>query len=107
ATPVGIWVWTLLLAGGFLLPWAVLPLGEPLDVAHDDATKLAMIAIATGYLFRTVIAVRFKQSAISVLLGPVGIAALLALQWQAWRRDRVGKPVGWKGRPAVGAGEAV
>lgn len=42
--------------------------------------------------------VRFHQSPLGAVLHPVGVLALLGIQWYATARAIVGRPVGWKGR---------
>lgn len=102
ASPVGVFVWTILLGGGFVLPWCL-----PVVVDPGSPGKLNTImschylAVATGIFIRWVLSIRFRQNFATVLLSPVGVTLLLSLQWSAWLRDRFGKPVGWKGRPAV------
>ncbi|MFO0801275.1 MAG: glycosyltransferase [Gemmataceae bacterium] len=79
-------VWTVLLAGGHVLPWLVAPV-EP----------LAWVAVGLSVGLRLATAVWFRASLVGAVLHPVGVILLLALQWTA----ALGRPVGWKGRPAV------
>jgi hypothetical protein len=41
---------------------------------------------------------QFRHPTLGVILHPLGILLLLAIQWYAIARAVVGKPVGWKGR---------
>ena len=83
ATPLGLPVWTLLLAGGHLWPWLLLP---------GPAGALALLL---GFGLRAAIAWRVREPWWSVPLHPAGVAMALAIQWVALLRRR---PVGWKGR---------
>ncbi len=82
-------VWTAILGGGQVLP-AVLMLVAPSDVAA--------LALAAGVGLRLVLAARFRQSLLSAVLHPVGIAALLGLQWWSLLRAARGRKATWRGR---------
>ncbi|RVT97008.1 glycosyltransferase [Rhodovarius crocodyli] len=86
ATPAGLPVWTLLLAGGHLLPWALLP--DPRAVA----------ALALGFAIRAAIAARAREPLWTVALHPFSVLVALAIQWQALIRALMGRRAGWKGR---------
>lgn len=69
----------------------------------DRARSLALFAalstlLVLNYLPRLLAAYRFRQSFGSALLHPIGILALLALQWYALARKLLGRPIGWKSR---------
>ncbi len=93
--PVLIWIWTALLTLGHLLPFALLPMIDPMA---PTISLLILLAAALSLAPRIHAAVRFQQSWLGVVLHPVGIAGLLAIQWYAAVREWIGKPVGWKGR---------
>lgn len=86
-SPRGIVPWTILLLGGQVAPFALLPF-EP----------LAAIAIAATYLVRCHAAIRFRQSWIGAMLHPIGVMILLAIQWTSLIQRVLGRPVGWKDR---------
>ena len=90
AKPVALPLWTVILAGGHVLPFLLLVLWPPGPVA------LAACACAWG--LRGVLARRFGQSWLSVALHPVGVAALLLLQWNALLRQAAGVKATWRGR---------
>jgi hypothetical protein len=93
ATPVGVWIWTVLLGVGQVLPWVLaFTLEEPI------ARMLAGLAGLCGLTIRMHAAWRFEQSWLGALLHPVGISLLLCIQWYATVRAWVGRPVAWKGR---------
>ncbi len=92
AKPLALPVWTLLLAGGHVLPFLLLP------------APLAIAACACSWGLRAMLAWRFKQSWISVLLHPVGMVALLALQWAALLRAASGVKATWRGRAYTAQG---
>ena len=89
AQPVALPIWTLILAGGQVLP-VVLVLFAP------SAPAVAALAASTG--LRLVLAWRFRQPWLSALLHPVGVLALLVVQWAALLRQARGRPATWRGR---------
>jgi hypothetical protein len=97
AGPTAIWVWTVLLGGGHVLP-AVLALIGAVVAPHSTWLPLAAAATGVGIATRLVLALRFRQSLVGALLHPVGVAVLLAIQWSAWSLRRRGGGVAWKGR---------
>ena len=96
ATPVALPVWTVLLGGGHVLPFLLVPAavlaGEP------GALRLSAIAVALVWGARAMLAARVGQSALSVLLHPIGIVLVLAIQWSALLAARRGRPQSWRGR---------
>ena len=88
----GIIPWTLLLGGGHILPYLLLPFA-----AAGPATIVAG-AIVLGLATRAVLALRFRQSPLGVALHPAGMAALILIQWYALYRRVVRRSVTWKGR---------
>ncbi len=89
AKPAALPAWTVILAGGAVLPIILLL------VAPSWPTALAcLLNLAT----RLILARRFQQPIVSALLHPVGVAALLALQWAALLRAASGRPATWRGR---------
>jgi hypothetical protein len=92
AKPVALPIWTLLLAGGHVLPFLLLP------------GRLAWAACACAWGLRAMLAWRFKQSWLSVVLHPLGMAALLVLQWAALLRAASGVKATWRGRAYTAQG---
>ena len=91
--PARIGPMTVVLVGGQVLPFVVLPLaGEPV------ARSLCAAAIGLALLPRLIAVPRFRQSVGSALLHPVGVTALLAIQWYALGRRLFGRPAVWRGR---------
>jgi hypothetical protein len=84
--PVALPIWTVLLAGGHVLPFFLLP------------APRAIGACACAFCLRAVLAWRFRQSWLSVVLHPVGVATLLVLQWIALLRALLGVKASWRGR---------
>jgi hypothetical protein len=97
ATPLAILPWTLLLLAGQVLP-PVLLLAAWLTHAAPPALALAAAATAMVFGTRLLLLWRFEQSVIGALLHPVGILALVAIQWFALIRGSLGLPLAWKGR---------
>ena len=89
ARAVSLPVWTVLLAGGHVLP-LVLVLVAP------SAAAMGALVLSLGLRF--ILAARFRQPEASALLHPVGILALLVVQWAALIRSLRGRPAMWRGR---------
>jgi len=84
---------TLLLLGGQILPLFVLAVAKsPLVLT------LAVVAALAAYLPRIVGAARFRQSLLGAVLHPVGVCALVAIQWFAFFRSLRHQPAVWRGR---------
>lgn len=92
AKPAALPVWTLLLAGGHILPFLLLP------------APLALAGCACAWIFRAILAVRFRQPWISAMLHPIGVTALLALQYAALLRAATGVKATWRGRAYTAQG---
>jgi hypothetical protein len=86
ATPIGLPIWTVLLAGAHLWPWALLPDLEAL------ATILLMFALRAAVTWRT------GEPWWTVPLHPFTVIVALAIQWTALLRSALGLQAGWKGR---------
>ena len=95
AKPLALPVWTIILAGGSVLPLVLLAAAPSL---------LAALACLCWLAARLILARRFTQPLLSALLHPIGIAALLVVQWAALLRAASGRPATWRGRayPAQG-----
>lgn len=95
AAPETILPMTALLLGGQVLPLVLLACAPLLS-----ATGIAFAATATAltYLPRLLGIVLFRQPVGSAFLHPLGVLALLAIQWHALARHFLGRPAEWKGR---------
>ncbi|MBP0462660.1 glycosyltransferase [Roseomonas sp. PWR1] len=93
ATPVGLPVWTVVLAGAHLWPFFLLPAWQ------------AAIALAMVFGLRMAITRRAREPSWTILLHPVAVLVALAIQWTALVRFLMGRKEGWKGR-AYAAPEA-
>ena len=89
AKPLALPVWTAILGGGQVLP-AILLLYRP--------SLPATVALAFGIGGRLMLAALFRQPLLSALLHPLGVAALLLVQWTALARAALGRPATWRGR---------
>jgi hypothetical protein len=81
-------------------PWAGF---DTLMAAYQQSglgVGLALSALATALMYypRVDAALRFRQPMESALLHPLGIVALLVIQWWAAIRALLGRPDAWKGR---------
>ncbi len=90
ATPVGLPVWTVMLAGAFLWPLALLPSGW------------AFLALGLGFALRAAVTFRTREPWWTIPLHPATVAVALAIQWAALVRGLLGKREGWKGRAYQG-----
>ncbi|WGF89283.1 glycosyltransferase [Marinivivus vitaminiproducens] len=95
ATPVGLPIWSVLLAGGHILPvlavTAALLAGPPYPVWPFAVT-------AVLYLWRIVLERRARGSLVAALIYPLGIAVTLAIQVHAFARRLRGHRPTWRGR---------
>jgi hypothetical protein len=89
AKPLALPIWTVILGGGAVLP--------ALCVVLSPTTQ-AVAALCCGIGLRLILARRFHQPVLSAILHPVGVAALLFLQWAALLRAAIGRPATWRGR---------
>jgi hypothetical protein len=89
AKPVALPIWTLILGGGQVVPAILLAVAPSLWAA---------LALACGIGLRLVLAWRFRQPVSSAILHPLGVAALLVVQWASLLRALRGRPATWRGR---------
>ncbi len=97
AAPARIFVFTVLLLGGHVLPFALLVATVSGHTA-DYTSFLALFAAGLSLAPRLVGAARFRQPWTTAVLHPWAILVFLALQWCALARSLVGTPATWKGR---------
>lgn len=94
ARPLALPVWTVLLAGGHVLP-PVLTLAA-LAGQGGPLPPLAALLVSLGT--RAAVTRRARESFWSVPLHPATVATALAVQWTALLRSGSGRPTAWKGR---------
>jgi len=109
AGTVAIWPWTILLIGGWVMPWLVLIgtlLGKLAGLWQVSQTMLSVLVIACAMSLCASLLVMFKcrQSWISGLCRPMGMLVLVAIQWYALTRKWRGGKATWRGR-AYAAGD--
>jgi len=95
AAPATILPMTVLLCGGQVLPWLLLATAPWLTAT---AFTVALAAAGLSLLPRWLSVIRFRQPLSSALLHPLGVLALLGIQWAALIRHCRGQPSVWKGR---------
>ena len=95
AAPGTILPMTALLLGGQVLPFVLLALTPFLS---DTALMLSGVAAMLAFLPRVIGVWCFRQPSGSALLHPLGVVALLVIQWHALFRHFAGRPSEWKGR---------
>lgn len=86
ATPVGLPIWTVMLAGAHLWPFFFLP------------RSAAILALALGFALRAAVTLRVREPWWTIPLHPLTVLVALSIQWAALARGLMGKPAGWKGR---------
>lgn len=94
AAPGTILPMTVLLLGGQVLPFFLVPLAA----LHSGLALTATLACFLAYLPRLLAVKLFRQPLGSALLHPLGVLALLTIQWAALLRHWAGQPAMWKGR---------
>lgn len=97
ARPIALPVWTALLFGGQVLPFVLLAWGVLFGL-DDMAWVYVGSAVGLTAAFRVLLALRFRQSATGVLLHPIGVLLVLAIQWWAFACGLAGRPISWRGR---------
>lgn len=96
--PILIWVWTVLLFGGHVLPFLLLTPPREWTAITWLTAALPLVTVGLSYMTRLACAVYYRQSLLGAVMHPIGILILLAIQWYATVRVWIGRPVGWKGR---------
>ncbi len=94
ATPVGLPIWTVMLAGAHLWPFVFLP------------SFIAVKAVALSLALRVAVTLRVREPWWTVPLHPLAVAVALAIQWTALVRSALGRKAGWKGRAYQAKGAA-
>ena len=89
AKPASLPVWTIILAGGQVVP-LILMLTVP--------SWPAGLALAAGIATRLILARRFHQPWLSALLHPFGVTGVLVVQWFSLLRRAGGGRATWRGR---------
>ena len=98
AAPTRIVPFTLVLLGGQVMPFILLPTAL-IEPQSPRIAALCAIAVGLAYLPRLLGAWRFRQSLLGALLHPIGISVLVGAQWCALVSWLAGRPAYWKGRP--------
>jgi hypothetical protein len=89
---------TLLLLGGQIFPLCLLVAACLHRPAPMLAITLSILATAAAFLPRLLAVVRFRQPLSGAILHPLGICALLVIQWSAFLRSLRRRPAFWRGR---------
>ena len=99
-SPATIVPFTVLLAGGQVLPFVLVVWGIATRCAGWPrwAWPLAVAAVLLAWLPRLLAACRFGQSVSSAVVHPVAVALFLAIKWTALVRKRLGFQTAWRGR---------
>jgi hypothetical protein len=99
-SPATIVPFTLLLAGGQILPFALVAFGAATGWRGWPvwAIVAACLALLLAYLPRFLAVARFGQSLTSAIAHPLGVLIFLAIQWIALARRLLGLKTSWRGR---------
>jgi hypothetical protein len=96
ARPVALPIWTVLLVGGHVVPWVLLVTDA---VAHNyPAALVAAFACSLTAAARILQGRRCQEPARAMLMHPIAVASLVALQWIALVRSALRRPSTWRGR---------
>ena len=68
------------------------------NAGWTSGQTLGLAAVALVWSARAAVAVKFRQSPLSVLLHPLGMAVVLAIQWSALLGGTRRQPAVWRGR---------
>jgi hypothetical protein len=98
--PATILPFTLLLAGGQILPFVLVAVGLVTDWQGWPrwSIPVAFAAASLAWLPRFLEAFRFRQSLASAIAHPFGMAVFLAIQWISLVRKMLGVRTSWRGR---------
>lgn len=89
-----------------ILPWIVLPTllicaaFGPLDAAQQRALLLAGTCVVLNLFQRMLLSYRFRQGVAPVLLHPIGVLMMTAIQWHSYYLARTNQRA-WRGRVGV------
>ncbi|MGB8852579.1 MAG: glycosyltransferase family 2 protein [Pirellulales bacterium] len=99
-SPATILPFTLLLAGGQILPVALVAAGLATGWRGWPRWGIACAVLATALSFlpRLLEAPRFRQSWASAIAHPLSVAIFLVIQWWALARRTLGLKTSWRGR---------
>jgi hypothetical protein len=89
ATPIALPVWTILLAGGHVLPFALLPVLP---------TGTVLLSALASLAARSLVTVVTRENAAAIPVHPFTVLTGLAIQWASLLRVGRGRQAGWKGR---------
>ncbi len=94
-------VWTVLLGGGHLLPFLLVPIFLVRGTS-DLRLVLALCACLASLAARLVIGHRVRDDKLAALFHPAGVVVTLAIQWTALAGLRRNKAAVWRGRSYPG-----
>ena len=89
ARPVALPVWTLLLLGGHVLPFVLLPFAPTIPIA---------LAVLLSLAARAFVTIATRENLWSIPLHPFTVLVSLAIQWSVLLRIGGARRAGWKGR---------
>jgi hypothetical protein len=89
ATSVALPIWTVLIVGGHVLPFILLPF-----VPTTPVVVAALLSLAA----RTIVTAAAKESLVTIPLHPLTMLVGMMIQWSSLLRIGTGRQAGWKGR---------
>jgi Glycosyl transferase family 2 len=93
---------TLLHAAGHVLPWVVIGIAA-MTMSAGPTLWMCVAAVAMSFVQRALLARRFDQPWIGVVLHPVAIVMMTLIQWHSFALALLGKR-GWRGRTLSSSG---
>ena len=101
AQPKLIFVFTILMLGGSVMPLLVLVFA--LGSGNTLAAWVSGLAVLLGHLPRAISARQFRQPIAGVVFHSASVAVFILLQWIAFGMSVAGRQVAWRGRTEIAA----
>jgi len=87
-----------LLSASLLFPFILLPLGAFLFDWPAVMTMIMIVQVIIVLIIKTMLAIRYKQKMLDILLAPVSMAVIDALIFVSFFQAKYGEGLSWKGR---------
>ena len=87
-----------LLSASLLFPFILLPLGAFLFDWPAVMTMIMVVQVIIVLIIKTMLAIRYKQKMLDILLAPVSMAVIDALIFVSFFQAKYGEGLSWKGR---------
>jgi hypothetical protein len=95
---LALFLFTGLLSASLLIPFILLPLGASLFDWPSAIIRLMIIQVIIILVIKTMLAIRYKQKMLDILLAPVSMAVIDALIFVSFFQAKYGEGLSWKER---------